>query len=608
MSKKTLINVVLALAMLLTLWVGAVSGAPPAQEELTYTVKLGDNLWTLAEKYLGSGPAYWAIVGATNAKYGEDATFASIENPNLIHPGWKLLIPSAEEAEKYVALAKPAPEVAITYGTQQTTVTLDPAIHVDETECFHVMNVYDPLVWPTKGGAPRPHLAESWEVSDDGLTWTFYLKEGVKFHDGTELIAEDVAFSMDRMRTIKMGFSWLWEGILEVGDTEVIDDYTIAFHLKEAYAPFIATLVQFFVVNKDLLMENKQDGDYGEFGDYGQEFLNHEDAGSGPYWVEVYEPGTKTVFRKFDDYWGGWEPNQVTKATFLIVSELATQKLMLQKGEVDFIEQWHTVESFDELEESPGVVVEKDPNVQLFFLSINNKQPPLDNVDVRKAISYAFDYDTACNVIFGGAAQAQGPVPNLLPGHNDDVFVYTYDVEKAKEHLAASGVDPSQYKLNYVYVAGLESEEKTGLLLQSNLKELGFEMEMQPEPWARMVELASKAETSPSFMAIFHTAKYPSPDGHTYLMFHPNAWGTYMSCSYYENPEVSELCEQARVTVDSEGRYDLYGQAQAIVAEEAGALFIANPLHRMAHRDRVTGYTFVGLLGYDLTWYPLRVK
>lgn len=508
--------------------------------------------------------------------------------------------------------AAPAPaeeeEVEITYATQQTTATLDPAKHKDETESLHVMNVYDPLLWPTKGGPPKPHLAESWDVSDDGLTYTFHLRKGVKFHDGTELTAEDVAFSMDRMLSLGKGFAWLWKDVLDVGDTEAVDDYTVAFHLNKPYGPFLATLVQFFVVNKDLLLANKEAGDYGEFGDYGQDFLNRQDAGSGPYWVEVYEPGTKTVFRKFDDYWGGWEPNQVTKANFLIVGELATQKLMLQKGEVDFIEQWHSVESFEELEKSPGIVVEKDPNVQLFFLSMNNQKPPLDNMDVRKAISYAFDYDTAVNVIFKGAAQARGPVPILLPGHNPNTLQYTQDMAKAKDYLAASGIDPSQYKLNYVYVTGLESEEKIGLLLQANLKELGFEVEMQPEPWARMVELVSKQDTAPHFMAVFHTAKYPSPDGHTYLMFHPNAWGTYMSCSYYDNPEVSELLEQARATVDTEKRYELYGKVQEIVADEAAALFIANPMHRMAHRDRVTGYTFLGVLGYDLTWYPLRVK
>jgi peptide/nickel transport system substrate-binding protein len=604
--RKKILNLLLVIAML-AVFVPTTLAAPPAQEGQDYVVVADDWLSKLADKYLGNPFAYWAIVEYTNNKHAEDDSYAEITDPDLIEVGWKVYIPSAEEAAAVVT-APPAAPAEITYATQQTTVTLDPAIHVDETECFHIMNVYDPLVWPTKGGAPKPHLAESWEVSDDSLTYTFYLRKGVKFHDGTELTAEDVAFSMDRMLSIGFGFAWLWKDVLDVGDTEAVDDYTVAFHLNEVYGPFIATLTQFFVANKDLLIANQQAGDYGEFGDYGQEFLNHQDAGSGPYWVEVYEPGTKTVFRKFDDYWGGWEPNQVTKATFLIVSELATQKLMLQNGEVDFIEQWHSVESFDELEQSPGVVVEKDPNVQLFFLSMNNKKPPLDNEDVRKAISYAFDYDTAVGVIFKDATQARGPVPVLLPGHNPETMQYTHDMEKAKEHLAASGVDPSQYTLNYVYVTGLESEEKIGLLLQSNLRELGFEVEMQPEPWARMVELAAKPDTAPHFMAIFHTAKYPSPDGHTYLMFHPNAWGTYMSCSYYENPEASGLFEQARTTVDADERYELYGKGQEIVADEAAGLFIANPLHRMAHRDRVTGYTFVGVLGYDLTWYPMRVK
>jgi len=507
------------------------------------------------------------------------------------------------------ATPTPAPpeEVEIIYATQQTTLTLDPAKHKDETESLHVMNVYDPLLWPTRGGPPKPHLAESWEVSEDGLTYTFHLRKGVKFHDGREFTAEDVAFSMDRMLSIGKGFAWLWKGVLDVGDTEAIDDYTVAFHLNKPYGPFLATLVQLFAVNKDLLVENKQPGDYGEFGDYGQEYLAKHDAGSGPYYIEVCEPGVKTIFRKFDDYWGGWEPGQVTKATFLIVSEMATQKLMLQKGEVDMIEQWHSVETFEELEKSPGIVVEKDPNVQLFFLSMSKKKPPLDNVEVRRAISYAFDYETAITEIFKDAAQARGPVPILLPGHNPNTPMYTRDMEKAKEHLAASGIDPTKYKLNYVYVTGLESEEKIGLLLQANLRELGFEVELQPEPWARMVELVAKPETAPHFMAVFHTAKYPSPDGHTYLMFHPNAWGTYMSCSFYENPEVTRLLEEARVTVDTEKRYELYGKAQEIIADEAAALFIANPLHRIAHRDRITGYTFLGILGYDLTWYPLRV-
>ncbi|MGA9349392.1 MAG: substrate-binding domain-containing protein, partial [Anaerolineae bacterium] len=106
MFRRRLFNLVLVLAMLVTLGVNVVSAAPPAQEEMTYTVKLGDNLWTLAEKYLGSGPAYWAIVNATNTEHGKDASFAYIQNPSLIHPGWKLLIPSAEEAAAFMKAPK----------------------------------------------------------------------------------------------------------------------------------------------------------------------------------------------------------------------------------------------------------------------------------------------------------------------------------------------------------------------------------------------------------------------------------------------------------------------------------------------------------------------
>ena len=159
-----------------------------------------------------------------------------------------------------------------------------------------------------------------------------------------------------------------------------------------------------------------------------------------------------------------------------------------------------------------------------------------------------------------------------------------------------------------MYVSGLESEERIGLLLQANMKDLGFEVEMQPEPWARMVDLASAADLAPHFMAIFHTAKYPSPDGHTYLMFHPDAHGTYMSASFYENDEVSDLLVKARAATDADEAFDYYGQVQEIVADEAAGLFISNALHRMAHRDDITGYNFLGVLGYDLTWYPLRVN
>ncbi len=507
-----------------------------------------------------------------------------------------------------VPQVEPVPAlVEFVYVTAQPTVTLDPALHLDETESLHTMNVYSPLLWPIPGGPPRAHLAESWEASPDGLTYTFRLREGVKFHDGTYLTAEDVVFSMDRMLSIGRGYAWLWRGILDVGDTVAVDDHTVAFHLNRPHSPFVASMIQLFVVNKDLVMANLRPGAFGEFGDFGLEFLTHQAAGSGPYRVEDFVRGVRTVFRRFDDYWGGWEPGQVDKATFLIVAELATQKMMLREGKADMIEQWHTPVSFKELATEPGIVVPTNPQPQLFFVSMHNKKPPLDNLYVRRAISYAFDYDTAVNVIFGGAPPAVGPVPILLAGHNPETRQYSRDLAKAKAYLARWGGDPADYTLNYVYVAGIETSMKIGLLLKDNLRELGFEVVMQPEPWGRMVAIVAKPETTPSFFSVWITARIPSPDSHTFKMFHPAAWGTFMSASWYENPEVSTLLEKARATVDMDESFELYGKAQVLIAEDAAGLFIANPLHRVAHGDHITGYTFYGFLGFNLTWYALKV-
>jgi len=500
----------------------------------------------------------------------------------------------------------PPKEVVFTYGSMQTTATMDPAKHTDETTCFIVQNLYDPLLYPVRGGTPKPHLAESWTVSPDGLTYTFKLKRGVKFHDGTEMTAADVAFSMDRVIRMGKGFAWLWKGILPEGNSKALDLYTIEFKLSKPHSPFLASMVQLLPVNKKLIMANKKDGPYGEFGDYGEGYLNKIDAGQGAYKIDIYKPGEIIVFRKFDDYWRGWKPNQIDKAIFRIVPEQATIKLMVQKGELDMTEQWLDPVVFEELKKSPGVVVQEDPNVQLFFLSLNAKKPPLDNVDVRRAISYAFDYDAANKNIFLGATQAVGPVPVLLPGHNDKTPVYKRNVAKAKELLTKTGVKPG--KLSYVYVQGLESERRIGLLLQSNLREIGFEVEIQELPWARIVESVGKPETAAHMVANFHTAKYPSPDSHTFLMFHPDAWGTYMSSSWYKNDQASKLMEQARAQANADRALELYKQVQPIFADEAAALFVSNPVHRIAHRDWVKGYVFVGIMGFDFAWYNYTIE
>ena len=195
MSRKKLVNLVLTLAMVLPLGLSVAGAAPPAQGELTYTVKLGDNLWTLAEKYLGSGPAYQTIVSATNTKYEGDPSFAYIDNPSLIHPGWKLLIPGAEEA---AGLTAPEPTGQIIISETADTNALDPK-YIKGRQSQDILRVmFDSLYHRDNNMQIVPWLATSYENPDE-LTWRFHLRQGVKFHTGNDFKANDVKFTLGRL-------------------------------------------------------------------------------------------------------------------------------------------------------------------------------------------------------------------------------------------------------------------------------------------------------------------------------------------------------------------------------------------------------------------------
>jgi peptide/nickel transport system substrate-binding protein len=501
-------------------------------------------------------------------------------------------------------------EVTFTYIEQQIVTSIDPQGAVDESSLHAAINMYDPLVYPNveQGTmAPRPHVAESWTVSADGRRYTFRIRRGIKFHSGRELTAEDVAWSMDRLLRIKKGFYWVFAPVLEPGATRVVDRYTVRFDLKDPYAPFLGALELFFIMDKDLIMANLRPGPYGEFGDYGAALLERQDAGSGPYRMERWDRATELVLAAFPDYWRGWKPGQITRVSYKIVVEEATVKTLLRAGQADMVNQWLSPPSFAELKGTPGIVVKEDPTVQLFHLQMNTKKPPLDNVKIRQAISYAFDYDKAIQQIFLGATRARGPVPVRTPGWNPAVPVYTRNVARARQLLAEAGVRPGQLTLEYVWVTSVPMERLIGLLLQSNLEEIGIKLDIVGELWARVVERATKAETTPHITAIFDTLKYPHVDSHTYGMYHPSCWGTFRCMSWYENPEVTRVLEAARRAVDPVAQVRLYQEAQALIVRDAPSIYVANPLHRIAFRDYVKGYRYVGLLGFDVNFWDFTI-
>lgn len=482
----------------------------------------------------------------------------------------------------------------LTMSCNQEFGTIDPHRGTDWTESMAMVNVYDALVFPSSAGAMEPKLATSWTASPDGLTYTFTLRKGVKFHDGSEVTAEDVAFSMGRALTLKEGYSWLWLDVVE--EVTVNDTYTVTFHLNKPFAPFVSTLAWLFIANKDLVLAHKQPGDFGEFGDYGAQWLSvttNEDVGSGPYKLKSWDRGREIVFERFLDHFESWPhgDKSIDEVHVLLIYENSTVRTMLRKGELTIVEHWRTYSDYEEMDGYPNAHVISFISPEELSFKINTKKPPTDDVHIRRMLAWAMDYKSVLEVLEPGSGVAKGPIPEVIPGHNPRVFGYYMDLDKAREEMEQSKYYPNIPPIELVLPTGLENRRKMGLRLQENLSKLGVKLNINQELWGRMTDLATTAETTPNIMVTSVSANYPDPDTYLYCMYHSRAVGTWMSTEWLQDPLVDQLIEQERVTLDPEERAHIMNVLQHIIVERCPDIFIYVMPLRAAVQDYLKGFT-----------------
>ncbi len=512
--------------------------------------------------------------------------------------------------------AEAAERVACTIALREPAKSMDPASVYGGLETVMAINVYDVLYYPdfdaTGAEVPKPRLATDYRVSKDGLVYTIKIRPNVRFHDGTEMTAEDVAFTMDRTLRIKQGFVWLWLGTIEPGNSKALDKYTVEFRLNSPSASFIASLCRLYIVNKKLLLANKAPGSYGEFGDYGIAWLNAgNDAGSGAYKLKSWEPRGSTLLIRNLDYWRGWQgPNHIDDLRIAIVLEEATAKAMLMKGEIDLDDGWYSPTFYQQLEGVPGIVVEKRPWVQLQIMSFNNKKPPYDDVHVRRAVSWAFDYQIPIKVHNPGAVQARGVIPKGCFGYNDTLFQYHQDLEKAKEELKLSKYSAEQLsKMKIEYICqNAQKNLEPGLLLKDNLAKIGLNVEIVPTEWVNIVNRMAKEETTPHHLSWWNTLKVPDPDSFLSGWLTPASWGLYQGMCRYDNPKVTKLIADSVAEIDPAKRKAIIDEIQKIVIDDCPAILVSNPTFRLARRDWVKGWTYFNCVNYCLEFYPVTIQ
>ncbi len=482
-----------------------------------------------------------------------------------------MLTTGVQAAEKNMVFASP-------YGI----TTLDPSVSYS-TEVGYMHNLYETLIRVNPPGSEEPFrfvLAKDFTPSEDSLTYTFTLRKGVKFHDGTDFTAETVKFSIERTMRIGKGASFIWADLKEIN---IIDDYTVQFVLnKPVPLPQIAASA-----NGSYIMSPA-------VGDKEAEWFNKgNDAGSGPYTLKNYRDGESWMLAKFNEYWGGWEGNHVENVLVKFTKEPLTQLQMLQAEQAMLVGRI-PLDSYPAVKDGKKTKVLYGPSYQNYMAFFNTTRKPLDNVKVRKALAHAMPYEDIIEIGFNGnATQARGPVPKGQFGHSPDVIQYRHDIEKAKKLLAEAGYPGGGFELTLTYAAENQQEKRFAPLIQSEFKKIGVDVKIKALAWSTQWSMAKEdPESAQDIFLLLWWPTYSDPYETLYSLLHDEGDKPVWNLAYYSNPSYDKLIRNAYETTgtDPEKARKLYVQAQNMIQKDVPVAWLVDIVANWPMNRRLQGF------------------
>ncbi|MGX5696781.1 ABC transporter substrate-binding protein [Agromyces soli] len=455
----------------------------------------------------------------------------------------------------------------LSVAASAAVTTWDP-VRSFSTEALYLGNVYEPLLWKNAEGADEPFtpgIAESWEVSDDGLTWTFHIREGATFHDGEPVDAEAVKASIEAAKD-HAGASFIWAPLESV---EATDESTVVMHLSYS-APMdlvAASTYGAWIVSPKALAASADDEQYFEQG---------IDAGTGPYTVKSYTPGEKVVLAAYDDYWNEESAPYYDIVDIAITPDAVTAQQMLTSGEVDLATNL-PLENVDTVAADLGTEVRTANSPFNFVGFFNTTRPPLDDPKVRQALSYAIPYEDVIEV--GGAGygtQAHGPVPKGIFPYSEDVPQYEQDLEKAKALLAEAG-HADGLNLTLTYASENSAEARFVPLIKDAFAKIGVTLDVRAELFNQQWENA-KADpaTAQDIFVVYYWPTYSDAGSdNLYSLFHSSD-EPFFNLSYWKNAEYDALIEEAGTLTgsDREAAQAKYEEAMDMLVDQAPGFFL----------------------------------
>jgi peptide/nickel transport system substrate-binding protein len=305
--------------------------------------------------------------------------------------------------------------------------------------------------------------------------------------------------------------------------------------------------------------------------------------------IASFDPDVRIEMPYFPEYWKGWPDKRLDGWYYDIHREHATLKQLLASGDVHFTERLTTDEA-EELAENPNIVVQEDVGMTPFQFKLNNQKEPTSNRDFRKALTYALNYEAIVEGVFGGhATYLDSPVPSTFES-SISLLTPERDIDRARQHLEASGYDPAETTLVYQYISGDPRQRDMGLVFRDSLKELGIEVEVEGLVAAVAIETFSEVETTANVFPIWANSDYPDAEIILYPQYHSRNHGNWYSCSWYENEEFDRLMDDARQTIRKEDRIPKYQELQRILADDAVDIWIFSEHTLGVMRDCVKGY------------------
>lgn len=454
-------------------------------------------------------------------------------------------------------------------AVDQSPVGLDPHIATAFSTFVVIGQIYDGLVELNAELGIEPALAESWTVSDDGLTYTFTLREGVTFHNGRPLTGADVVYSFERIMAEATG-SPLASRFTQVASVSALDPRTVVFTLKAPFAPFLANLVSLTVVPQEVVEANGN--------------LQQVAVGTGPFVLQEWVPDTYLLLTANPDYYRPGEPG-LAALRYNIVPEASTRAAGLRSGAYHFLPDVDPATA-ETLRGARNITLLGTQDLAYSLLGLNVTREPLGDPRVREAINLAINRDEIVEAVYFGNAVPGGP---LSPGLRDwalpvsEYPCYAADPEAARALLADAGY-PNGFDLEIITFGTIRVVADAAQVLQAQLQEAGINATVNIQEFGTFVQNWRNSDFD-AFVSL--NAGTPDPDGYLYRTFYT---GGSTNVFKYSDPEVDALLDAGQTTVDAAARYEIYAELQRKLACHGPIVHIAYGTLFSAHRDNVVGF------------------